>query len=278
MSEDPTERQRREIADRRAHFQQKHAARLARSFSYDVLDNPKRNWWNAYWQMFSYLKTCGLKGKTALVVGCGEGDDALRLARLGADVYAFDLSPDALSLARALAEREKLSIHFAEMPAERLNYTDSFFDLVLARDILHHVEIARSVAELVRVSKPGALWVINEMYSHSVKDVVRRSRLVDGFLYPLLRKFIYGPGKPHIAEDERKLSERDIAKITRAMPRPELTRYFNFLATRLIPDRWPLVAQIVAQIDRVLLICLAPLGRFLGGRVLIIGRITKRKF
>jgi 2-polyprenyl-3-methyl-5-hydroxy-6-metoxy-1,4-benzoquinol methylase len=273
MSEDPTERQRREMAYHQAHFRQKHAARLAQPFSYDVLDNPQRNWWNAYWQMFSYLKTCELKGKTALVVGCGEGDDALRLARLGADVYAFDLSPEAIALARALAEREKLSVHFDRMPAERLNYTDSFFDLVLARDILHHVEIAPTVAELVRVSKPGALWVINEIYSHSVTDVVRRSRLVDGFLYPLLQKFIYGPGKPYITEDERKLSERDIAKITRAMPRREFTRHFNFLVTRVIPDRWPMVAQL----DRLLLICLASLGQFLAGRILIVGRIAKRR-
>lgn len=273
MSEDTTERQRREIAYHQAHFQQKHAARLAQPFSYDVLDNPKRNWWNAYWQMFSYLKTCDLQGKTALVVGCGEGDDALRLARLGADVYAFDLSHEAILLARALAEREKLSVQFNEMPAERLNYTDSFFDLVLARDILHHVEIAPAVSELVRVSKPGALWVINEIYSHSVTDLVRRSRLVDGFLYPLLQKYIYGPGKPYITEDERKLSERDVAKITRAMPRRDLSKHFNFLVTRLIPDRWPLVAQV----DRALLICLASLGRFVAGRIVIVGRIAKRR-
>lgn len=268
---DPTERQRREIAYHQAHFQHKHAARLAQPFSFDVLERPGRNWWNAYWQMFAYLSSCKLEGKKVLVVGCGEGDDALRLARLGADVFAFDLSPEALALARALALREQLTVHFDEMPAEQLGYPDHFFDLVLARDILHHVEIGATVNELMRVSKPDAQWVVNEIYSHSVTELIRRSRLVDGFLYPLLQRFIYGPGQPYITADERKLSERDIAEITRAMPRMALRKHFNFLVTRVIPDRWPLVARF----DRILLICLAPLGFLLAGRVLLAGRIVK---
>ena len=48
--------------------------------------------------------------KNVLVVGCGFGDDALYLAKLGANVCAFDLSPDSLSIARALAEREGLMV------------------------------------------------------------------------------------------------------------------------------------------------------------------------
>lgn len=41
----------------------------------------------------------GLKGagKTALVVGCGYGDDAEFLAELGFEVVAFDVSPTAIA-------------------------------------------------------------------------------------------------------------------------------------------------------------------------------------
>jgi 2-polyprenyl-3-methyl-5-hydroxy-6-metoxy-1,4-benzoquinol methylase len=33
-----------------------------------------------------HLKKCDLRGKDVLVVGCGFGDDALRIAKLGANV------------------------------------------------------------------------------------------------------------------------------------------------------------------------------------------------
>src|SRR5207245_524146 len=87
-------------------------------------------------------------GKRVLVPGCGFGDDAIRLAKLGADVYAFDLSPDMLEIARQRAAKMSVpSIHLDEMPAEALTYSDNFFDLVYFNDILHHVDIPKSVAE-----------------------------------------------------------------------------------------------------------------------------------
>ena len=82
---------------------------LNQPFSWDVIHHPSRRWWNAYWQMYAYLVTLNLTGKRTLVVGCRYGEDALRLAKLGADVYAFDLSPDSVSIASALAEREGLN-------------------------------------------------------------------------------------------------------------------------------------------------------------------------
>ena len=150
-----TERQRNELEYHREHAREK-AALLNEPFSWDVLDRPARRWWNAYWQMYAHLDDLRLKGKRVLVVGCGFGDDALRLAKLGADVYAFDLSPDALLIARALANRERLAIAFDEMPAETLKYEADFFDCVVARDILHHVEIPLSLSEMCRVAKPEA--------------------------------------------------------------------------------------------------------------------------
>lgn len=191
-----TDRQRRELEYHRAHAQE-HKALLTEPFSWEVLDRPSRHWWNAYWQMYAYLIGVDLKGKRTLVVGCGFGDDALRLAKLGAEVYAFDLSPESLSIAKHRAEYEGLSISFEVMAAETLTYANDFFDCVLARDILHHVDIPRAMSEIRRVSKSGALIVINEIYSHSVTGVIRRSALIDKILYPRMQRFIYGPGKPY---------------------------------------------------------------------------------
>ena len=207
-----TDRQQRELDYHREHSKL-HQSVLSKPFSWDVLHHPGRRWWNAYWGMYDYLVKCDVKDKKVLVVGCGFGDDALRLAKLGADVSAFDLSPDSLQIAKALAFREGLTITFDEMPAEKMSYQDNSFDYILARDILHHVDIPGTMGEIVRVAKPDSIFLVNEIYSHSFTDTIRHSALVEKVLYPKMRRLIYGPGKPYITEDERKLSEADIKQI-----------------------------------------------------------------
>ncbi|MGE0827296.1 MAG: class I SAM-dependent methyltransferase [Candidatus Binatia bacterium] len=265
-----TRRQKNELEYHREHAR-KNAAILNKPFSWDVLNHPSRRWWNAYWQMYAYLSGLNLKDKRVLVVGCGFGDDALRLAKLGADVYAFDLSPDSLSIAKSLAAREGLGIAFAEMPAETLRYESDFFDFIIARDILHHVDIPRTMTEIRRVSRPGALFIVNEIYSHSIIDRIRHSTLVEKILYPRLQRFIYGEGKPYITDDERKLTERDIRAITKSLHSLEFKKYFNFIVTRLVPDRY----ESLAKIDRILLMILKPVAYLLAGRVLLSGHIEK---
>lgn len=247
------------------------AATLNEPFDWDVLDRPSRRWWNPYWQMYAYLTTLNLTDKRVLVVGCGLGDDALRLAKLGAKVYAFDLSPESLSIASALAEREGLAITFSEMPAEALDYESDFFELIVARDILHHVDVAPALSEIRRVARPSALLLVNEIYSHSIADRVRHSVLVEKMLYPRMQRLIYGPGQPYITEDERKLTEADVRKIMTLFRELVFNKYFNFLVTRVIPDKYALASQV----DRLLLIFFKPFGHFLAGRIIVAGTIAK---
>jgi hypothetical protein len=113
--------------------------------------------------------------------------------------------------------------------------------------------------------------VINEVYSHSVTDRIRRSRVVEKWLYPAMQRFVYGPHKPYITEDERKLTERDLAHILSLVSSIALEKHFNFLVSRVVPDRF----EVLGQIDRLLLIGVKPFGRFLAGRILFAGPITK---
>ena len=221
--------------------------------------------------MYEYLVNCDLKDNRVLVVGCGFGEDALRLAKLGAKVSAFDLSPDSLEIAKALALREGLEITFEEMPAEKMSYEDNSFDYILARDILHHVDIPNTMSEIVRVAKPNAIFLVNEIYSHSLTDKIRHSAFVKKILYPKMRRLIYGVGKPYITEDERKLSESDLKEIMISLQPRLFTKYFNFLVTRVIPDRF----EKLAQLDHLLLRLLHPIGHLLAGRVLFSARILK---
>jgi ubiquinone/menaquinone biosynthesis C-methylase UbiE len=266
-----TDRQRREVEYHREHAE-KHRRVLATPFVWGVLQNPARRWWNAYWSMYAYLVQCDLKGKRVLVVGCGLGEDALRIAKLGAKVSAFDLSPDSLGIARELAARERLQIAFDEMPAEKMRYEDSTFDYIVARDIFHHVDIPLTMSEIVRVAKPGAVCVVNEIYSHSMTEKVRRSWLVESILYPRMRGLIYGPDQPYITKDERKLDEHDLEEITKRLQPRQFEKHFNFLIARVLPyDRF----EILARVDQLLLRLLKPIGRLLAGRVLFSARVSK---
>jgi 2-polyprenyl-3-methyl-5-hydroxy-6-metoxy-1,4-benzoquinol methylase len=120
-----TDRQKREIAYHREHAE-RHSEVRARPISAAILSNQRR-WWNAFWETYRILRRRDIAGKKIMVPGCGFGEDAIKLALLGADVYAFDLSADILAIAIERADRNGASINVAVMPAEALAYDDNFF-------------------------------------------------------------------------------------------------------------------------------------------------------
>lgn len=113
-----TDRQRRELEYHREHSR-KYETLLAEPLDYEVMLKPGLRWWNGYWMMYAYLCSLPLAGRCVLVVGCGFGQDAIRLAKLGARVSAFDLSPESIEIARALAAREGAEVDFRVAPAEK---------------------------------------------------------------------------------------------------------------------------------------------------------------
>src|ERR1700722_2535109 len=200
---DLTERQARELAyhrERAIQFQKL----KDQPVSVEVVTSPKRSWWNPYWHLYSLLRTRSLSGKKALVLGCGYGEDAIRLAALGMEVSACDLSPEAVAIAKARAEKFSVGnkhIDIRQMAAEKLLYPDNNFDLVLAVDIFHHVDIHIPLQELRRVAAPHCTLVCLEMYTHSWLTGLRESRLTTRYLYPALVRWIYGTDKPYITAD-----------------------------------------------------------------------------
>jgi ubiquinone/menaquinone biosynthesis C-methylase UbiE len=258
-------RQRRELEYHKAHADAYRDA--ATNITFDIIETNKRRWWNAYWEMYRFLRSLELQGKKVLVVGCGFGHDAIRIARMGADVYAFDISPDLLEVGRKVGRASKVSVNFQQMPAEELCYPDRFFDLVLMVDILHHCEFDRTLIEIRRVSRPDAIWIVDEIYTHSVLQRIRESRLVSKYLYPVITPIIY-PGKPYITEDERKLNEAHLQVLQRFLRAPK-TNYYYALVKRLLPE-----TNILSKIDRALLKSVGALGRFFAGRFVTIGSVV----
>ena len=268
--QDMDDRQRREF-DYHRDFAQKHRDRIETPVDLDVVKPGPRRRWNAYWSSYDAIMALGIAGKKVLVPGCGFGEDAIRLASPGADVYASDLSPDLTAIARARGERMGFgNIQFDVMPAEQMSYGDDMFDLVYFNDILHHVDIPRTLGEARRVLRRGGSVVANELYTHSLSQKIRESPLVAGFLYRRMVRFIYGTDTPYITDDERKIDERELAMIEDILDAPAC-RYFLLIGGRLVPPYWPRVGKF----DYAALNLFAPLGRLLAGRVVVTGRVKK---
>ncbi len=266
-----TARQQREIDYHRDYAASKASEKL-KPVNFDVVEDEKRRPHNAFWSTYDLLLAHDLKGGRALVPGCGFGEDAIRLARLGADVEAFDISPDIIDVARRrCAEFGYQNVSLGVMPCEALAFPDNSFDLVYFIDILHHVDIPKTMAEVVRVLKPGGRIIGNELYTHSfMQKRIRESWLVDKALYGAMKKFIYGDDKPYITEDEHKIDENEFAHVENACERFQ-ARWFNAFVGRLAPDRLPLVAEI----DRFGMSLLGDNGRFAAGRVVFEGVVGK---
>ena len=266
-----TQRQLREIEFHRQ-FARKRAQEGNSEVDLDVVFNPQRRWWNAYWHAYTLLRRLPLSGARALIPGCGDGPDAIRLAALGAEVHGFDISPEMIDLARRrVARLADANISLDVCPSEALPYPDDYFDVVLFVDILHHVDIPRSLAEVRRVMKPGGTVVGIEIYTHDLLQKVRNSRLVDARLYPLMKRFIYRTDDPYITADEHKINQEEFAEVSALCPDLQV-EYFCFVVGRLIPQAWHRGWH---KLDRRALQMLGRAGRLAAGRVVFQGSVAK---
>lgn len=115
-----------------------------------------------YRQLIEYLGN--VKGKKILNLGCGLGEEAVYLAKLGAQVVAIDISNGMIEATKKLAKKYKVSdkITYQQMDAEKLKFRDNYFDGIAGCNILHHVDIKKSIKEVKRVLKKKGVAVFSE--------------------------------------------------------------------------------------------------------------------
>ncbi len=95
-------------------------------------------------------------GAKVLEIGCGMGTMASLWARHGADVTAVDLNPTAIAQTRRRFELSGLTGTIQQADARQLPFDDGTFDYAWSWGVLHHSpDIEQSVAEMMRVLKPG---------------------------------------------------------------------------------------------------------------------------
>jgi|YNPBryunderm2012_1023409.scaffolds.fasta_scaffold35499_1 SAM-dependent methyltransferase len=100
-----------------------------------------------------------LTGLEVLDYGCGHGMAAVVMARRGARVTAFDLSPGYVAETQRRATVNGVPVRSVVADAEQLPFADASFDRIWGNAVLHHLDLHRAGAELWRVLKPGG-WAV----------------------------------------------------------------------------------------------------------------------
>lgn len=118
-----------------------------------------------------------VSGLPVLDYGCGHGMAAVVLARRGAHVTAFDLSPGYLAEARRRARVNDVMIDFLQADAERLPFEDGRFARIWGNAVLHHLAPRIAARELHRVLQPGGLAVFCEPWGENPLLAWARQRL-----------------------------------------------------------------------------------------------------
>ncbi len=119
-------------------------------------------------------------GLQVLDYGSGHGMAAVVLARRGARVTAFDLSPGYLEEAAARARANGVEVHAVQADGEHLPFADGAFDRIWGNAVLHHLDIERAGRELYRVLRPDGVAVFCEPFQllSMARRVLRWRRLV----------------------------------------------------------------------------------------------------
>lgn len=110
-----------------------------------------------------------------LDLGCGAGHASFVAAQQVAQVTAYDLSSQMLSVVASAAQDKGLSnITTQQGYAEVLPFADASFGVVISRYSAHHWhDVGQALREVKRVLKPGGVFIIMDVMSpgHPLRDI-----------------------------------------------------------------------------------------------------------
>jgi SAM-dependent methyltransferase len=200
-----------------------------------------------------FVEKGGLRpGVRVLELGCGTGVFLGRVAACGASITGIDLSPDLLAQARTRMAAAA-NVRLVRGNAEQMPFPDRSFEAVYGSSILHHLDLERSLAEVLRVLQPGGRLVFAE------PNILNPQVLVMFRVDAVKERFGVSP-------DEMAFSRFRVRKVLRRLGCDDLrVAPFDFVHP-WVPARW--IAS-VASLGRGLEAL--PLVREIAGSLLITG-------
>jgi SAM-dependent methyltransferase len=199
-----------------------------------------------------------LKPRRIYELGSGAGELTTRLAKCGYEMTAVELSPDLMAAARERARLDGVEnrIHFVLGDALAHREPGEKFDLVLAKLVLHHLDIEKALDAICAHMAPGGAALIYEpvAFSRGLQWLRDRS----------------GVAKD-ISPNERQLDARDLERIASRFEKTRVS-YFHLLTrlVRLFPagKAREIARRALGEIDATLL----PALRYFSGAVVIEAR------
>lgn len=147
---------------------------LVRACYFDdpLIESAERFRQSAEWQAVAALLPS--KAGSALDLGSGRGISSYALAKEGWTVTALEPDPSPLVGAgaiHALAAAAGLNIRVVTEYSENLPFADNSFDLINARQVLHHArDLPRTCREIQRVLKPRGTLIATRDHVLSKKE------------------------------------------------------------------------------------------------------------
>jgi SAM-dependent methyltransferase len=123
-----------------------------------------------------------LEGKRVLDLGSGTGRNANHMAKEGAQVTGIEISPTAVTIAKADAQKMRVKVNYLiKSFGETFSFPDATFDLIIdvtSSNSLNEAERAVYLNEINRTLKPGGYLFVKALCKEgdkNAKELIKKS-------------------------------------------------------------------------------------------------------
>lgn len=184
-----------------------------------------------------------INDKKILVLGCGLGEEAIYLGFKKGKITTIDISGEMLKFTKKLAKKNNVNnIKFYKMSAEKMSFKDNSFDLILGCNILHHVNVKKTIKEVKRILKPNGIASFSEPLKYN--PIINAYRVLASNVR---------------TDHEHPLGYKDIEAIKKVFPNTQHVEYhlftllifvWFFIGERIHPNRVRYWKKIIYEAEK----------------------------